>query len=313
MDIYKPDNPVTLPAATQAEPAGFWIRLSAFIIDFLCVWFPSFLLTIKLGNGMDSVFVVFFIPFSYHTLAIGRWGQTFGKFLAGILVVRKSGEQIGYLRALGRTSVWYLVTISLFFGLTVFLTSGNSSPFTVLMLGILCFLGTVLNHKIFAYDLIWGTKVIYKEPIGRLRKTVVILFGTAALLLVSYKCLYPPSSHPERPRAAEAADCISAVKSAQERHLSKYKVYADQFTKLDITYGRMTANEISLNFFVVSISTSGCGKQPCYVVTAKRHLNNATVAHRYGLYSLNAIIPDRPEVQIASCPGGGTNCEEILN
>ncbi|MFH1618418.1 MAG: RDD family protein [bacterium] len=314
MGTQEPDKSLEAFIDTKPEPAGFWIRLSAFIIDFVCVWFSSFLLSIEVGYASYSVFFMVCIPFFYHALAISIWGQTLGKFLAGILVITKNGGKPGYLRTFGRTLLWYLTLLLILFGSTFNMPScGVQYPEILIPVFACILLGTFLQRKIFFYDYICGTTVVYKKPIGRLWKTAVILPGITVILLISYMFIKPSQGMPEKARVAEAMSVISNIKSAQERHLSRHKIYADQLTKLDINYGRMTASEISLNFFTVSISTSGCGKQPCYVVTATRHANNATVAARYGLYSLNAIIPDRPEVQIASCPGGGSNCEEILH
>lgn len=253
-----------------------------------------------------------FSTFFYQALTIGRWGQTLGKFLAGISVVAKNGEKLSYSRSFGRTLAWYLVMFLLLFSLTVFLpTCGAGSPFTVFMLAFECLLGTILQHKIFVYDPMCRTMVIYKKPIGPLRKTIVILFGVIVLIVISYHTARDHGT-PEKARVAEAMSAFSSVKSGQERYLARSGVYAEEFTSLDINYSGMTAAELPMKFYKVSMSTSGCGKKPCYVVTATRHVNNGTVAARYGLYSLKAIIPDRPRVQIASCPGGGTNCAELL-
>ncbi|MBU2572481.1 MAG: RDD family protein [Elusimicrobia bacterium] len=313
MDTQEPDNSLAAFIGIKPEPAGFWIRLSAFIIDFICVWIPSFLLTIKLGNETYSFFALFFIPFFYHTLTIGRWGQTLGKFLAGILVITKNGEKISYLKSFGGTLLWYLFILSLLFGFTFNMPSCGA-PYPEILIPVFgcLLLGTFLQRKIFFYDYICGTTVVYKKPIGLLRKTAVILPGIAVLIAASYICIYPPSRHPEKSRVAEAMSAISSVKSGQERYLVKHKVYAYKVALLDKDDRGLTVAETHSHFFTMSISTSGCGEHPCYVVTATRHVNNATVAARYGLYSLNAIIPDRPRVQIASCPGGGTNCAELL-
>ena len=323
MDAQKPDKPLEAFIDIKPGPPGFWIRFCAFIIDFVCIWLPCIWLAFALEEHLISkhmaarhsgisFFVVLFCTFFYQALTIGRRGQTLGKFLAGILTVRRNGGNLGYLRSFGRTSVWYLVAFLLFLGVTFNIsTCGAGSPFIVVMLGFMCLVGTILQDKIFFYDWICGTKVVYKRPIGSLRKTAVAIFGMVVLLTISYEI---GRGHviPEKARVAEAMSVISSIKSSQERYLALHKVYADKFTELDISCHEITAGRISTKFYMLSISTSACGRQPCYVVTATRHVNNARVAARYGLYSLNAIIPGLPRAQVAGCPGGYGNCAELI-
>jgi uncharacterized RDD family membrane protein YckC len=59
----------------------------------------------------------------YHTVLIGACGQTFGKMLLGIAVVRRNGEPAGYGRALLRVMGAALSTLTLGAGgLLVFFT-----------------------------------------------------------------------------------------------------------------------------------------------------------------------------------------------
>ena len=110
-----------------------------------------------------------------------------------------------------------------------------------------CLLGAFLQNKMFFYDYICGTKVVYKKPIELPRKTAVILFGIVALMILTYKIR--PRPFPEKARMAEAMSTIASIKSAQERYFLIHKTYADQFTKLDKTYYKMTANQINVKFY----------------------------------------------------------------
>lgn len=326
MSAQEPDNSLAAFIGIKPEPAGFWIRLSAFIIDLVCVWAPCIWVTFtfiehlisKHGFGQGtgagvSLFGVIGSTFFYQALTIGKWGQTLGKFAAGITAVRKNGEKLGYLRSFGRTLVWYIVTSLVFFSLTVFLpTCGAGSPFTVVMLAIECLLGSILQGKIFFYDNFCGTRVIYKNPVGRLRKMAVVLFGITVLTVMSYQIGKGHGWITEKARLAEAMSVISHVKSEQQAYYAIHKTYAGKFTLLNLNYSGMTADGIATKFYKFAIFTSGCGEQPCYIVTATRHNNNGMVAAKHGLYSLKVIIPDRPEVQITSCPGGYGNCDELI-
>ena len=115
----------------------------------------------------------------------------------------------------------------------------------------------------------------------------------------------------EKARVAEAMSIISAVKSAEERFLAKGGAYTSNFTELDISYANMTAAAISTKFFSGTVVAGTCTSGPCFVMTVTRHTNNASVAQRYQNYSLNVNVPDRADVRIAGCPGGGTNCDEL--
>ena len=118
----------------------------------------------------------------------------------------------------------------------------------------------------------------------------------------------------EKARVAEAMSVISAVKSAEERYLAKGGAYTSDFTQLDILYPGMSAASVTTKFFtgIVNAPAAGCASGPCYVMTVTRQIGSSTVAQRYGLYSLNVNVPDRPQVAVAACPGGAANCNELI-
>jgi prepilin-type N-terminal cleavage/methylation domain-containing protein len=117
----------------------------------------------------------------------------------------------------------------------------------------------------------------------------------------------------EKSRTAEAMALISSVKSAEERFLARGGVYTADFTQLDIAYTNMTATAIPTKFFNAAVVIGGGATGPNYMLTVTRQTNSSSVAARYGNYSLHANVPDRPIVAIAACPGGGANCNELLN
>ncbi|MBI5743571.1 MAG: prepilin-type N-terminal cleavage/methylation domain-containing protein [Elusimicrobia bacterium] len=117
----------------------------------------------------------------------------------------------------------------------------------------------------------------------------------------------------EKARVSEAMSIISSVKSAEERFLARGGSYTQDFTQLDISYAGMTATNLSSKFYSASASAGTCTSGPCYVLTLTRHTNASTVAARYGNYSLNVNVPEKPQVTIAACPGGGANCNELID
>ena len=116
----------------------------------------------------------------------------------------------------------------------------------------------------------------------------------------------------EKARVAEAMSLISSIKSAEERYLTRGGAYTQDFTQLDVSYPGMSAGSISTKFFSAAATAGTCASGPCYVLTVTRHTNSSSVAARYGNYALNVNVPDRPQVGVASCPGGGANCNELL-
>ncbi len=106
----------------SSEKGGFWVRLVAFIVDNIIIFFATALFAFIAGlatglggltSGVSaenveylSTIFGFFIgtllgPF-YYTLFTGWEGQTPGKKLLGLRVITMTGEPVGYGRALLR-------------------------------------------------------------------------------------------------------------------------------------------------------------------------------------------------------------------
>ncbi len=106
----------------SSEKGGFWVRLVAFIVDNIIIFFATafFAFIAGLATGLGgltsdvsaenveylSTIFGFFIgtllgPF-YYTLFTGWEGQTPGKKLMGLRVITMTGEPVGYGRALLR-------------------------------------------------------------------------------------------------------------------------------------------------------------------------------------------------------------------
>lgn len=102
----------------------------------------------------------------------------------------------------------------------------------------------------------------------------------------------------EKSRVAEAMSVISAIKSAEERYLARGGTYTNTTSALDIIYPNMSGSDITTKFYKATISgaTDCAGVGPCYIITVVRHTTSATVAARYGAYTLTCNVPVTPTV-----------------
>ncbi len=134
---YGPSQPWEGPALTP-KFAGFWIRAVAYTIDgFVIVLLLSMLIGIGLfgyssGSGTDtmnsftysfdeSVFsylnlAVFALYMAYYTFFIGTRGQTLGKMICGLKVLRVDGGPVGFGQAAIRTLGYFLNHFTLYIG-----------------------------------------------------------------------------------------------------------------------------------------------------------------------------------------------------
>ncbi len=102
--------------------AGFWLRSPAFLVDAVLVVLLAtggamlVDLAVQIGGMISSApeaglewlnttatsLLVILIALCYFTLFVGLHGQTPGKMLLGLKIIRTSGEEVGYRRALVR-------------------------------------------------------------------------------------------------------------------------------------------------------------------------------------------------------------------
>jgi len=91
------------------RPAGFGIRLGAYLIDFLILLVPSvggYFISSELG------YLLFAIPMvCYKPVLDGMLGGTAGKLALGIRVVNESGQNIGVVSGFVRSGVFILHAI----------------------------------------------------------------------------------------------------------------------------------------------------------------------------------------------------------
>jgi len=119
-----PDVAVEVAPAEPASlrKAGFWLRCVAFLVDAGLVALLAtggamlVVLAVQIGGMISSApeaglewldttatsLLVILIVLCYFTLFLGLRGQTPGKMLLGLKVIRTTGEEVGYGRALVR-------------------------------------------------------------------------------------------------------------------------------------------------------------------------------------------------------------------
>ena len=111
------------PAFSDTHPAGFWIRLAAFVIDALVIALAQLILQIiavaRLGADAApnaAAFFTFVFAVAYPTVLHAIGGQTIGKLLTRVRVVALDGGTLPLGAALLRAVVFW-VTLPLLFGI----------------------------------------------------------------------------------------------------------------------------------------------------------------------------------------------------
>ncbi|MDY7223889.1 RDD family protein [Halalkalibacterium halodurans] len=133
-----------------SNPAGFWIRLGAGLLDGIIIGIPLAIITLILGleEPMTSIFQGG-VNLVYGLLLPVLWlGYTIGKKICGVRIVKLDGENVGIGTMLLRTIVAgfvYLIT----FGIAVIVSA---------------FMVGLREDKRSLHDLIAGTYVTYDAP-----------------------------------------------------------------------------------------------------------------------------------------------------
>lgn len=133
----------------RALRGGFGLRFMAFAVDYLIVFLifiifvvcgliaveltPGRDLEISYGNFFKLVLPALvplglMLSLTYFSFFHGAWGQTIGKMIFGLRVVRVDGQPLSFFRALARTISYALSALPLFLGFFwVGLTSSKRS------------------------------------------------------------------------------------------------------------------------------------------------------------------------------------------
>lgn len=143
------------PSWDRALRGGFWIRSAAFLTDqlilliLLAIFVVLGFMTLALGSsgGRETsvlhqarIVVPAILPLAlalnlaYFSFFHGTWGQTIGKMIFGLRVVRPDGASLGYARALLRALGYFVSTAPFFLGFYwVAFTPGKRSWHDILM------------------------------------------------------------------------------------------------------------------------------------------------------------------------------------
>jgi len=125
------------PGWDRASRGGFWIRFMAFATDHIILLFLTAIFIVlgfvSLAMGTSGgreipllrqlrivlpliLPLVLVLNLAYFTFFHGTWGQTIGKMIFGLRVVRSDGQPLTYCRALARVLGYFLSSIPFFLG-----------------------------------------------------------------------------------------------------------------------------------------------------------------------------------------------------
>ncbi|MBI4299334.1 MAG: RDD family protein [Chloroflexi bacterium] len=118
-------------ASMTGNPAGFWIRMAAYLIDQILLSIAAILLavlfagmdvneainqSVGVATGWATSLIATGLGVIYYTLAIGQWGQTVGKAILGLKVTRGDGSRLSFQRSFARCWAYLVSTIPLGLG-----------------------------------------------------------------------------------------------------------------------------------------------------------------------------------------------------
>jgi uncharacterized RDD family membrane protein YckC len=98
-------------APGEIEYAGFWIRLGAYVIDFLGMFAGAFAIGLVIGylfgqktvDVLPEIFWSYFSYVIYNTFTLSIWSTTFGKYMYGLKVVTETNKPLDFGTALERS------------------------------------------------------------------------------------------------------------------------------------------------------------------------------------------------------------------
>ncbi len=156
---------------SEFRSAGFWIRFLAIVADGVLL-VPVYLLLSFLPLPADAIKILGkvipgFLYFAYVVWATGKWGQTLGKKLVGIKVVKMNGDRVTYGKAVER----FLASI-----------------ISAIIFNIGFIMAAFTKHKRALHDKMVDTHVIYTTPLT-LGRVFGVIFGTG-LVYVFFFAMY---------------------------------------------------------------------------------------------------------------------------
>ncbi len=133
----------------NSNPAGFWIRLGASLLDGLIIGLPLSLISFLITGKWDENIVTNAISFLYSLLLPIYWyGYTVGKRIVGVRIVKVNGEPVGFGAMILRNVVG---------GLVYTVTLGIAAIVSAFMVGL-------RSDKRSIHDFIAGTYVTHNQP-----------------------------------------------------------------------------------------------------------------------------------------------------
>ena len=117
---------VPSPAGSQAyagEPAGFWIRFAAYLLDSIVLLVVTIIIGVIAFTGAAtdgkfglSDYIGYVIGIAYFTIFVALWRTTAGKRLLRLYVVRTDGSRLGPGRSLARSLAYVVSTVPFLLG-----------------------------------------------------------------------------------------------------------------------------------------------------------------------------------------------------
>lgn len=135
------------------NPAGFWIRLVANIVDTILMWVPfiiiGFLVAGTIQGNTTITVLSYVVSLLYSLLLPVLWsGYTIGKRIFGIRIIKVNGEKLGIGAMIMR-----VVVAGIIYGLSL----GIAVIVSAIMVG-------VRKDKRAIHDFLAGTYVTYEKP-----------------------------------------------------------------------------------------------------------------------------------------------------
>lgn len=131
------------------QPAGFWIRLGANLLDTIIVMLPLSIISYFITGDWDGDVFTSVISLLYSLLLPVFWsGYTIGKRIAGIRIAKVNGGKVGF-----GTMLLRIIVASLVYGITL----GIALIVSAFMVGL-------REDKRAIHDFIAGTYVTYDKP-----------------------------------------------------------------------------------------------------------------------------------------------------
>lgn len=131
------------------QPAGFWVRLGASLLDGLIVGIPLSILGYVMSGSIEDNWFTNLLSALYGIILPVVWyGYTIGKRIVGVRIVKLNGEKVGIGTMLLRAVVGGLI-----YGVTL----GIAAIVSAFMVGL-------RKDKRSIHDFIAGTYVTHERP-----------------------------------------------------------------------------------------------------------------------------------------------------